>query len=348
LKKRKEQSGNAFPIACRIRRIDKLMKEQSSEPAQNQLTPSTVVGIHHVGLSVRDLDAAVGFYTKATTLEVLPEKRISGQLPQEPEKSAVLKGPNGYLELMQFADQSLSSAMTVIGPGPTHVCYQSPAERSLYKTFKGLGASPVSVGEPPIDLNGRGVTYAYACDADNIMFEVEQLDEPRFKGPIWLAHLALVCHDIDASVAFYRNVLGIEPYGYVNKVVGPRFDQVTGLDNVRLRAAWFNTGNMVLELWQFIVPETPCAGDPMPFSAIGYNKFALEVGDLEAECARLTNIGVATLNEAKEDNGITEVYARDPDGNLFSLLQADKAAVSVRDVQKIDWLPSPAQPELPG
>ena len=41
----------------------------------------------------------------------------------------------------------------------------------------------MSVGNPPIDLNGAGVRYAYACDQDNIMFEVEELDQPRFRGP---------------------------------------------------------------------------------------------------------------------------------------------------------------------
>ena len=38
--------------------------------------------------------------------------------------------------------------------------------------------------------------------------------------------------------------------------MGPRFDEVTGIENVRIRAAWFNTGNMVIELWQFIHPAT--------------------------------------------------------------------------------------------
>jgi len=98
-------------------------------------------------------------------------------------------------------------------------------------------------GEPPIDLNGAGVRYAYARDADDIMFEVEQVDAPRFDGPIWLAHVALVSHDIDRLVDFYRDLLGVEPYRRANTIKGSRFDEVTGLDDVRVRAAWFNTVN---------------------------------------------------------------------------------------------------------
>ena len=50
------------------------------------------------------------------------------------------------------------------------------------------------------------------------MLEVEELDKPRFEGPIWLAHIALVSPDIDRLVAFYRNLLGVEPYQRANKM----------------------------------------------------------------------------------------------------------------------------------
>jgi len=37
----------------------------------------------------------------------------------------------------------------------------------------------------------RGVRYGYVRDADNIMFEIEQLDKQSFKSPVWIAHIAL-------------------------------------------------------------------------------------------------------------------------------------------------------------
>ena len=306
---------------------------------------TSVLGLHHIGISVRDIDRAARFYSEATQLQRLEIDRISGELPIEPNRTAVLGGPNGFLELMQF-DNTDPSTRSVIGPGPTHVCYQAPAELALYKKFKSLGAKTVSVGNPPIDLNGRGVEYVYACDADNIMFEVEQLDTPRFEGPIWLAHIALACEDIDASVEFYRDLLGVEPYGRANKVTGPKFDQVTGLESVRIRAAWFNTGNMVIELWQFIEPTTPAANEPSQFSEVGYNKFSLQVGDLGVEHARLSALGFPMLNEPSEHNGVAELYTRDPDGNLLSLAQVGDSGVSITEMETIDWLPSPQHPEI--
>jgi catechol 2,3-dioxygenase-like lactoylglutathione lyase family enzyme len=310
-----------------------------------KLIPSTIKGMHHVGVAVSDVAKSLDFYQSTTSLDRLDRDRVSGFLPESPAQSAVLKAPNGYLQLMQFEGAADITEVPVEGPGVTHLCFQSPAEDALFSKLIDHQATSVSIAEPPIDLGSVGVRYGYARDADNIMYEVEQLDEPPFEGPIWFAHIALATPDLDRSVAFYRNLLGVETYRHANKVIGPRFDEVTGIKDVRLRVAWFNTGNMILEIWQFITPKTQEASAPLPFNKIGYNKFALEVGDLKAECQRLRDMGVEMLNEPSEENGVTEVYARDPDGNLFSLLEINSDAVpSVTDLKQISWLPSPSNP----
>jgi catechol 2,3-dioxygenase-like lactoylglutathione lyase family enzyme len=310
-----------------------------------KLIPSTIKGMHHVGVAVSDIEKSLAFYQSTTSITRLDRDRLSGFLPESPMKSAVLKAPNGHLQIMQFEGDADIAEVPVEGPGVTHLCFQSPAEDALFKKLIEHKATSVSIGEPPIDLAGQGVHYAYARDADNIMYEVEQLDKPPFEGPIWLAHIALATPDLDRSVAFYRNLLGVETYRHANKVTGARFDEVTGIKDVRLRVAWFNTGNMVLEIWQFVTPKTQQPSAPLPFSKIGFNKFALEVGDLEAECQRLRTMGVELLNEPCEENGVTEVYARDPDGNLFSLLEISSDEVpSVADLKQISWLPSPSNP----
>ena len=309
------------------------------------LFPSTIKGIHHIGIAVSDVEESVNFYQSVTALERHKQDNIAGYLPEPCENSAVLKGPNGHLQLMQFAGDTDLTEVPVAGPGVTHLCLQSPAEDALFNQFLTNGATSVSKGGQPIDLNGQGVHYGYARDADNIMFEIEQLAEPRFEGPIWIAHIALVTPDLDRSVAFYRHLLGVETYGHANKVMGKRFDEVTGIEDVRVRVAWFNTGNMVLEIWEYVNPRTPDPDEPLPFSKLGYNKIALEVDDLHAELLRIKHMGVECLNEPEEVNGVTEIYFRDPDGNLLSLLEpTDNAQVSVSNLAQISWLPSPSNP----
>jgi catechol 2,3-dioxygenase-like lactoylglutathione lyase family enzyme len=304
---------------------------------------STIKGINHVGLSVSDLKASMAFYSDAASLEIESTSRFSNSAAEkasgfsnEPVARAALKAPNGYLELSQY-DASLTGPaeeVSVTGPGVTHVCYQSPTTQDVYSRFRSLGATPVSRGNEPVDLGGYGVYYAYSRDADGIMFETEHLDKPHFEGPVWFSHVALVSPDLDRLVDFYENLLGSKPNRRSNKVTGPRFDDVIDFDETYIRAAWFDTSNMILELWQFVNPVTPEPGAPVPFEKIGYNKFAFEVSDIDADYKRLVESGVQFLSEPVQTDESTEVYARDPDGNLFSLIQpAPGSSISIDELK---------------
>lgn len=304
---------------------------------------SSVIGLHHVGLSVSDLKASIAFYTEAVSVEVDHSKRLSNSAAEQasgfnnaPVDRAVLAGPNGYLELSQYEPSLAGPAkeIPVHGPGITHYCFQAPTRQNIYARFKELGATPVSRGTEPVDLGGYGVYYAYERDADGIMFETEHLDEPHFDGPIWLSHIAVVTPDIDRLVKFYENVIGFEPTRRSDKVKGPQFDEVADYDGILIRAAWFNMTNMILELWQFLNPVTPEAGPPIPFEKIGYNKFAFEVSDIHSDYRRLVESGVQFLSEPVQSDASTEVFGRDPDGNLFSLIQpAPDSGISIKELK---------------
>jgi catechol 2,3-dioxygenase-like lactoylglutathione lyase family enzyme len=313
---------------------------------ETDIVPTTsVLGIHHATLVVSDLAAAEQFY-RSTQLTVAEGEVFRQAGSNQPEKSVKLMAPNGCLELQQYAPSIAREPLPVVGPGITHACFQAPADQSLYQQLVAGGADPVSVGESPIDLNGAGVRYAYARDPDGSMFEVEELDQPKFTGPIWLAHIALVTPDIDRAVAFYQQLLGVKPYGRVNKIVGPKFDQVTGLSNVRIRAAWFNVGNMVLEFWEFVQPLTPAERVQKPIAQVGYGAFSIEVDDLDGEIARLDSEQLQLKATLLEGNGMRGVTLADPDGNLLHLVETtSKAQTRVLDFAMMPWLPAPAWPD---
>lgn len=280
-----------------------------------------IVGINRVGLTVADVERATAFYTSVT--------------PLEPIGDGLLRAPNAHLE---FSPGAVDTTVPVEGPGVTHVCLQSPAEHSLYRSMLTAGASAVS-RDGPVDLNGAGVEYGYARDLDGIMFEVEELERPRFDGPIWLAHVALVSPDLDRLVDFYEQVLGVAPYSRVNKVVGPRFDQVTDIDDVRVRAAWFNAGNMILELWQYVNPATPEPDEIRPTDAVGYDRFVFEVDDLEMHADRLRSLGAPLDDEICEVDGGRLMHGRDPDHNRFALLELPAGSPRSLDrLKRIDWM----------
>jgi catechol 2,3-dioxygenase-like lactoylglutathione lyase family enzyme len=53
----------------------------------------------------------------------------------------------------------------------------------------------------------------------------------------------------------------------------------------------------------------------------GWNRFQLEVGDLEAEVARLTGAGVRLRNQIVEGRGGKQILAEDPSGNPIELFE---------------------------
>ena len=306
---------------------------------------SSVIGIHHVGMSVSDLKASVKFYSEAlgVSLQSITETthRDDDRLGfSTPSDSAVLAFPNGYLKLSEYdrSDLPPSPVLPVKGPGITHVCYQSPTVEDIYQRMMDAGATPVSRGEQPVHLLGQGVYYAYARDHDGIMYETEHLDRAPFEESIWLSHAALVSPDLDRLVDFYALLFDAEPNRRTNRASGPRFDEVAGYDDVLIRAAWFDIGNMIVEMWQFVNPPTPEPQQPPAYESLGYNKIAFEVSDLEKEYARLVDLGVAFLSSPAASIDGWEVCLRDPDGNLISLIQPKtEVGLSVSHLKQKTW-----------
>jgi catechol 2,3-dioxygenase-like lactoylglutathione lyase family enzyme len=296
-------------------------------------------------MSVTDLKASVEFYSEAlgVRLQNTPDTMRTEDASlgfSTTRNSAVLAFPNGYLKLSEYdrSDFSPPPVLPVKGPGITHVCYQSPASEDIYQRLINGGATTVSRGEQPVHLLGQGVYYAYARDHDGIMYETEHLDHAPFEGPIWFSHAALVSPDLDRLVEFYSLLLDAKPNRRTDRASGPRFDEVAGYDNVMIRAAWFDIGNMILEMWQFVNPVTPQPQRPSAIEDVGYNKVAFEVSDLQKEFERLTALGVRFLSSPATSFDGWEVCLRDPDGNLISLIQPKtQDDLSVSHLKQKTW-----------
>lgn len=276
-------------------------------------------GVHRVELVVGDPDAAAAFYGAETTLA--PVDGGAG-------RTKLLRGPNTHVELHP-ATAAAAAITPVEGPGITHVCFQSPSEDGLFRRFIDRGATTVTRGGATVDLAGAGVTYGYARDMDGLMFEVEQLDRPHFDGPFWIAHVAFATPDIDRLVDFYSALVGKGPYRRVNKVMGPPVDEVTGLDGARMRAAWVDVGNMVLEFWQFISPPTPTTRIVRPDGSPGFGAVVFEVDDLDVAVERLSSLGIEASVDAAPGHFGRQASATDPDGNLLRFVEIDDPQFSI-------------------
>lgn len=328
------------------------------EPAASiRDTTTGILGINHIGLSVTDLGAALDFYRAATGYEVVTREEISGDAAADALfgrtvqlRRAILKAPNMLLELNEFAHHrgAETTRMPVQGPGMTHTCYQSPATDPAFKYFEKAGATVLSRGGAPVDLAGRGITYAYLYDPDGNMLETEQLDEPvlessgYYGSPVlkghraWMSQVALATPDIEGLMGFYHRVLGIRPFRRLEIENNPRIDAVADESDSHLIGGWFrlNDKSKVIEMWQFLRPETEAPSEHRDPTSLGYS-FSFEVEDIHAETKRLTGLGLEFVSEPVRFGEFWEVYTRDRDGNVFSLRQAVDPS-SPRSVRQLD------------
>lgn len=137
-------------------------------------------------------------------------------------------------------------------------------------------------------------------------------------------HVAISTPDIERLAAFYRDLLGFTQVFKLNWEIGNQaLDSITGLRDSSARIIMLRLGNACLELFEYATPP-PRAGAPdRPVCDHGITHLCLQVSGIESEYARLRDAGVTFhCAPVTVGGGIWATYARDPDGNVFELLEA--------------------------
>ena len=139
-------------------------------------------------------------------------------------------------------------------------------------------------------------------------------------------HLGVSVANLERSIEFYRDLLGMEVVEQ-GTFEGEQYDRILGLKGANGRTASLRLGDMEIELFEFSHP-LPKPGDPVrPVCDHGITHFCVEVTDIQDEYERLKAAGVSFHCPPLHFVGIaTATYGRDPDGNVFELLQMNEAA----------------------
>lgn len=136
-------------------------------------------------------------------------------------------------------------------------------------------------------------------------------------------HVGISVANLDRSLAFYRDVLGMEVV-IAAPFAGENYEKVLALAVTRGRAALLQLKgtDMRVELFEFDSP-TPKQADPVrPVCDHGITHFALAVEDIHSEYRRLQAAGVSFHCPPVMFSATAwATYARDPDGNVFELLE---------------------------
>ncbi len=121
-----------------------------------------------------------------------------------------------------------------------------------------------------------------------------------------LAEVVLTVQDLQASVAFYRDVLGLQVVS-PQDFRGPVFLQAGG-------GQAYVTNTLVLAPAK---PETPPFAKPQSLNHIG---FEVDGETFDAEVARLQNLGLEVRFGKHPLFASRTVYVSDPDGNEVELI----------------------------
>jgi glyoxylase I family protein len=137
-------------------------------------------------------------------------------------------------------------------------------------------------------------------------------------------HTSRTVGDMDRSLRFYRDLLGLETV-VDTQMSGEMLDREVGLEGARLRVVGLvgDGGEPFLELLQYTAPEPETYALPRPCD-VGAHHVALRVGDIREAHRRLSAEGVRFTHPPQEvDAGIWRghwtAYCFDPDDLIVEL-----------------------------
>ena len=140
-----------------------------------------------------------------------------------------------------------------------------------------------------------------------------------------IEHVAISTGDFERSLGFYRDLIGMEVL-YDGVMAGETYDQITALKEVRGRVAILQLGGTQLEFFEF---ESPTPKHADPYRSVcdhGITHICFGVSDIQSEYERLKAAGVQFHCPPQQFGEAKATYGRDPDGNIFELLEIHDVA----------------------
>jgi catechol 2,3-dioxygenase-like lactoylglutathione lyase family enzyme len=320
------------------------------QQAQAQQHPALVDGVDAIGITVSDMDRAVGFYSKVLTFEKVSDTEVAGE---DYEHLEGVFGLRMRVVRMRLGDEFIELTEYLAPKGrPIPVDSRSNDRwfqhiaiivSDMDKAYAQLRQNKVEFASsgpqrlPDWNKNAAGISAFYFKDPDE--HPVEVLQFPRDKGLekwhrphsddklfLGIDHTAIVVWDTDASVKFYRDLLGMRVAGE-SENYGTEQEHLNNVFGAHLRiTALRGASGPGIELLEYLAPRD---GRPFPsderandvvhrHTLLRTHNADLAARELYAHKISFVSSGVVA-NHTGQMGASKAFLARDPDGHAIEI-----------------------------
>jgi len=140
-----------------------------------------------------------------------------------------------------------------------------------------------------------------------------------------LHHTAISVSDLDQSIRFYRDLLGMILEWRIDHKRGEALEQVLGLKNVDVSYAMLSGWGGKIELFQFHSPRGEAYPVDKPVCDKGITHIGFEVENVDGLYEKLVSRGVRFNSPLLVIRpGVKVAYFHDPDGVTLEMVQYSK------------------------
>ncbi len=303
-----------------------------------------------VATTVADMDRSLRFYTEVLSFEKVSDSSVSGEAHEQlfgvaGAKARVVRIRLGAedLDLIQFKDTHGRPVPFDSRSNDRWFQHVAIIVSDMDRAYAWLRKNKVEYASsgpqtlPDWNPNAGGIKAFYFKDPDGHPLEI--LSFPAGKGDarwhqatdrlfLGIDHTAIVVADTDASLKFYRDLLGMHVVGE-SENYGPEQEHLNAVFAARLRITALRAGSGPgIELLEYLSPRD---GRPYPederTTDLVHRQTLVEVASASGVFAILRNAGITFISPnlvpvTNGHAGFTQaLLIRDPDGHPINIVQ---------------------------
>src|SRR2546428_4620868 len=316
-----------------------------------QQRSALVDGVDAIGITVSEMDRAVDFYSKVLTFEKVSDTEVTGENYEHLEgvfglriRVVRMRLGDEVVELIEYL--APKGRPIPVDSRSNDVWFQhiaiivSDMDRA-YAVLRQSKVEHASSGPqrlPDWNKNAGGIKAFYFKDPDEHPVEILQFPEgkgdPKWQRPsdklfLGIDHTAIVVSNTEASLKFYRDLLGLRIAG-ASENYGTEQEHLNNVFGARLRITSLRAGSRGpgIEFLEYLAPRDgrPAPGDERASDLFHWQTTLIVraadvvAQNLIAENFRFVSPGVVAIGDGRL--GFSKgLLARDPDGHVIALIE---------------------------